>query len=116
MNSTSDLFAKKVCNALSQPGRIGNLAFPNNKDPPSKLLQLPHHSCVTLDIRLEFFPPERHPRFRRGRERAGFVPMPKAAMNENHRAVSRKNDVRRSRQLPWPKPEPESHLVEDAPD
>lgn len=83
-------------------------AFPDDSHTPSKVAK---HRCIArvpVDISLEFLLPELAVRLWRRGVPTAFVPVPETAMNEYHGPVFREHQIRRSRQISYMKPVPES--------
>jgi hypothetical protein len=86
--------------------------FPNRRDTPAVAGQLGAHSAVPRDIGGEFRLPEFGPR-RGGRGIATSVmPMPEAAMHEDHRPELREQEIRPTADLLCMQPIPETACMQ----
>lgn len=90
----------------SQKFGFACLAFPNHDDAPTGVLQFGGHHSVSMLVGGEFPKPEFGSRLWIGCLSASGVPMPKAAVYEDHEASAWKNEVRLSWQVLPVQPEP----------
>jgi hypothetical protein len=89
-----------------------HLALPYRQRLPSSCGQLGNVPQIPLNILPEFPLPERRASRRRSRLDTSGVPMPKAAMNEDHGVKSGKHDVRTTRKLGRVQPESKTPPVQ----
>ena len=97
------------CNILAAQS-----ALPDGCDPPALVSQRLGCLPVSLDIAGKLVGPEPGIAGRRGREAAIGVPVPEAAMHENHCAVLAQHEVRLAWQALGVKPETEAEGMEGA--
>ena len=75
-------------------------AFPDDDHAPAEAAELLAGTLVACDVARELRLPKFAARLRRRRAGTALVPMPEAAVHENHRPVFPQHDVGRSRQRP----------------
>lgn len=95
---------------------INHFAFPDDKNPPTKAAQFAFIRSIALHIALELPRPESHVAAGSPTLTTFLVGMPEAPMNENNRVPAGQHKVRRTRQLPIVKPEPQPPPMKTRPD
>jgi hypothetical protein len=75
----------------------GGLAFPYDSNLPPESMELFADTAITANICFEFSRPKLKSRLRKCRLLTSIVAMPKTAVNEHHRFVSRQDDIRATR-------------------
>lgn len=100
-------------NLLSTP--LPDRAFPDHLHAPPCSSERNNVPFVPGDILLELARPEVRSRRGRGREAASPVPVPEAAMHEDHRSVGGKNKIGSARKPLAVKPVPEAHSMQVPP-
>lgn len=89
-------------------------ALPDHEDAPARSCQLLHDLAISSLIGTEFGQPELSPRIWDAEGTTTRVPMPKAAMNKDHRPPLRKHDVRPSGHVACMQTKPETRAPEQA--
>ena len=85
--------------------------FPNNRKAPPGLCQRRLRTRINLPVSRDLGPPEFSPG--RGQfEEVAIMPVPEAAMRENHCAITWQDKIWRSRQRPVMQPEAKSAPVQ----
>jgi hypothetical protein len=111
----------KICNLTGKIGGVlPNLsfesAFPNNGNFPAITQKHGYIVFVTLHIGTNFFGPELRSCSWQTEQRAVFMAMPKASVDEYHRAILCEDHIGLSGKLPVMQPEPEAGTVQHFPD
>ncbi len=73
--------------------RVSELTLPYSQDLPTRSAKAGSVAPVALDVAIELAAPEGSVGGGRGCEATAGVPVPEAAMHENHRVPSRKDEV-----------------------
>jgi len=95
---------------------ITSLALPNDDSAPTKLSKLAVDSSVADHVLTKLFLPKLNPRLRRVSELASPVPVPEAAVDEDHGFVLRQHDVGLAGQVAAVKAEAVAHAVQQGAD
>jgi len=98
------------------PRRPLQPALPDYKDSPAGLQKLGHGLSVPDDIHLELSFPEFNIARRHGCILAALMPMPVTPVNEHHRAMARKDEIRLPGQILCVKAVTQSMMVQEASD
>lgn len=88
--------------------RVFQGTLPHDGHAPAEIIKSRHMTGITVNISLEFLPPEILVCPGSRGVSTAFMPVPEAAMNEYHGPVLRKDQVRRARQFLYMKPVSES--------
>jgi len=95
---------------------VGQFALPDHYNFPPQPFQFLCIPAITIYISSQLLSPELRSSLREYSILATSVTMPETAVDEHHRAESRENNVRLSRQIRSSKGEPESIAVQEGPD
>jgi hypothetical protein len=94
----------KICLVL-------RLAFPYDRDPPSRSLKRRYSCPIAGHIPFELADPKLDVGDGNGRPLAAFVPVPKASVHENHQLVPGKHEIWTPRKITAMQAEPEADTV-----
>jgi hypothetical protein len=111
-----DLSLQQPAQAPGEPFDVSRLASPDDENPPAEAPQCGAVAEIARGIAFEFPEPKGAVGGGCGRLAAAPVPVPEAAVDENHDAPRAEHDVRPSWQAGAVQPEPQTHRVKQAPD
>ena len=100
------------CQGVLETIWVARVALPYNDNVPPGGGEGLLSSLVALDVSVKLPRPELHVGFGASRQVTSLVPMPIAAMDENRRAVTWQDDIRRTGQISPVKSEPMTHDVQ----